>query len=86
MSDQNLKWIFTFFMIVVTVGWAIFSVLLVSDVAQKVSDGTIEQIDVIGTAGAGTLAGALIGWDTLIIQYWFRKKPAESENENNEQQ
>lgn len=78
MSDSNLKWVFTFTMIFITIAWAVFTVFIVRDVALKVNTNEIQQIDVIAVAGAGTLMGALIGWDTLIIQYWFRKKPGET--------
>lgn len=81
MSNKNWKWVYTFVMLFATIGWGVFTVMIVRDAALKIENQTITQIDLISAAGASGLMGALIGWNSLIIQHWFRKKIEEPINE-----
>lgn len=55
----------------VTVGWGVFSVNTIMTAMQL----PIEASDVLQAAGMGTFTGALLIWDALIVQFWFRKSP-----------
>lgn len=69
MKSEYFKWIFTFFLLLVTIGWAVFTVLVVkSVVAAPTAAGVLEA------SGTSVLLGALIGWNSLVVQFWFRKK------------
>ena len=64
-----LKWVYTFVLLGVTIGWAVFVVEVVRDaMAEPTASGVLEA------SGTGVLLGALIGWNAVIIQFWFRKK------------
>jgi len=69
--DTILKWLFTFFMVGVFLGWCSFA-LWVTEV-WLVTNPSAQSV--IEAAGLGAVTGALIVWVGLIIQYWFRKKP-----------
>ncbi len=69
MQAENLKWIYTFVLLAVTIGWAVFTVMVVKDALANPSD-----VGVLEASGTSVLLGALIGWNALVIQYWFRKK------------
>jgi len=63
------KWVYTFVLLGVTVGWAVFVVQVVRDaMAAPTASGVLEA------SGTSVLLGALIGWNALVIQFWFRKK------------
>lgn len=67
--DQVMKWAFTFFLLLVTIWWARFTVLIVQ--------AGIESPDptkAIEGSGASLLLGSLITWDGMVIQFYFRKK------------
>ncbi|GAI68134.1 hypothetical protein ES703_71939 [subsurface metagenome] len=73
MIRDIIKWVFTFTMIGVTVGWGVFCVNTIFAAMQE----PIAASDVLATAGVSALMGALITWDALIVQFWFRKKPSD---------
>jgi hypothetical protein len=73
MSDI-MKWIFSFVMMGLTVGWGVFSVNTVFCALQI----PIEATDIFSVAGVSTFMGSLLTFDALIVQYWFRKKPSSS--------
>jgi hypothetical protein len=79
MSDI-MKWIFSFVMMGLTVGWGIFSVNVVFSAFQL----PIESVDVIAAAGVSGVMGSLLTFDALIVQYWFRKKPSNGETSTSE--
>jgi hypothetical protein len=72
---DTMKWIFSFLMIGVTLGWGIFSVNTIFNAFQL----PIESVDVIASAGVSGVMGSLLTFDALIVQYWFRKKPSADE-------
>ena len=67
-----LKWAFSFYIVTITIGWAVFTVLIV-----KSCMATPSTISVVEASGVSVLMGGLITWSGLIIQHWFRKKNAE---------
>ncbi|MBA7566418.1 hypothetical protein ES708_08109 [subsurface metagenome] len=73
MIRDIIKWVFTFTMVGVTVGWGVFCVNTIFAAMQE----PIAASDVLATAGVSALMGALITWDALIVQFWFRKKPSD---------
>lgn len=73
-KTDSMKWIYTFVLLVVTIGWAVFTVIVVKDaMAVPTAAGILEA------SGTSVLLGALIGWNALVIQHWFRKKAPASE-------
>ncbi len=75
MKGDKPKWIFSFFLLMATFAWFVLCVLLVkSIVANPTPTGVLE------TAGATGFSGALLTWDALIVQYWFRKAPPTNGN------
>ena len=67
--SERMKWIYTFVLLGVTLGWAAFAVWIVRDtMAEPTSVGVLES------SGTSVLLGALIGWNALVVQFWFRKK------------
>ena len=68
----DMRWLFTFTLLGATVGWAVFTVLIVQDaMAQPNSANVLES------AGAGVVTGALVSWTGNVVQFWFRKKSAD---------
>ena len=68
--NDKMKWLYTFFLLLVTIAWAVFSVMVVkSAIAAPTATGVLEA------SGTSVLLGALIGWNSLVIQFWFRKRP-----------
>jgi hypothetical protein len=70
MKGDNWKWIFTFFVLSITIGWAVFLVETVKNAANNPTSG-----GVIEASGVGVLLGALITWVGITVNYFFRKKP-----------
>ena len=66
---DKLKWLFTFTLLGATIGWGVFTVLIVKDAMV-----TPNSANVLESAGAGVVTGALVSWTGLVIQFWFRKK------------
>jgi len=67
-----IKWVFTFTMVGVTVGWGVFCVNTIFAAMQL----PIAAGDVLAAAGVSAAMGAFLTWDALIVQFWFRKKPS----------
>lgn len=75
MKNDGMKWAYTFFLLLLTVGWAAFCVIIVSRaLAQPTAHNTLE------VAGVSALLGALIAWCGNVNQYWFRKKPTKEDD------
>ncbi len=72
MQADRMKWVYTFVLLVVTLGWAVFTVLIVRSALAEPS-----QVGILEASGTSVLLGALISWDALVVQYWFRKKSPE---------
>lgn len=67
-----MKWVYTFVLMAVTVGWAVFSVIVV---AGALAEPT--ALSVLEASGTSVLLGALIAWNANVNQFWFRKKTPE---------
>jgi len=76
LTTENCKWIYTFLLLLITIGWAVFTVYCVREAVQNPS-----PVNVIEASGTGVLLGALISWNNDVKQYWFRKKLDESAKE-----
>ncbi|MBA7657305.1 hypothetical protein ES703_65242 [subsurface metagenome] len=70
MPGDKMKWLYTFLLLLITVGWAVFTVMIVRGALAEPS-----VVGILEASGTSVLLGALIGWNTLVVQYWFRKKP-----------
>ena len=77
MVGDKPKWYFTFSLLLLTLGWAVFSVKVVQ---QAMTIPT--QTSVIEASGVGVLLGALIGWNGNVIQFWFRKSTPDTPTTN----
>jgi len=69
MQADRMKWLYTFVLLAVTLGWAVFTVLIVRSALSEPSG-----VGVLEASGTSVFLGALIGWNALVVQYWFRKK------------
>ena len=64
------KWVYSFVLLFLTLGWAGFLVWLVKDTIANPN-----AVKVIEVTGVSALLGALITWNQSIVSYWFRKAP-----------
>jgi len=71
-KQEDIKWLYTFFLLIVTIGWAVFSVIVIKSAMSAPSPASVLE-----ASGTSVLLGALIGWNALVIQHWFRKKTPE---------
>ncbi|KKL59767.1 hypothetical protein LCGC14_2212020 [marine sediment metagenome] len=69
MQADKMKWVYTFVLLFVTLGWAVFTVLIVRSALAEPS-----ELGVLEASGTSVFLGALISWDALVVQFWFRKK------------
>jgi len=67
--DLMMKWIYTFVLLAVTIGWAAFTVLIVNRSLNNPDPGAV-----IEASGTSLVTGALIVLNTNVNQHWFRKK------------
>jgi len=72
MQADKMKWYYTFVLLAVTLGWAVFTVMIVRDALADPS-----AVGILEASGTSVFLGALISWDALVVQYWFRKKSPE---------
>lgn len=68
MKGDLPKWLFTFTLLLVIIGWAFVCLQVVSNSLQSPTPS-----DILATAGVSGVMGSLLTWETLMIQYWFRK-------------
>lgn len=68
------KWVYSFFMLIMTVVWAGFCVLIIKWTMDNPTD-----MKILATAGVTGLMGAFITWNSTIVQFWFRKNPTITE-------
>ena len=59
-------------MLILTFLWALFCVWITWQATVS-----LDQANIIAAAGSDTLLGALISWNALIIQHYFRKATPE---------
>jgi len=69
MKVDIAKWVYSFFMLFIVIGWAVFAVKITLEAMSKPT-----PVSVLEVSGASVLLGALIGWESLVVQHWFRKK------------
>jgi len=69
MKPEWMKWVYTFFLLIATIGWAVFCVIIVRNALTAPT-----QLGILEVAGVTVLLGALIAWNANVNQYWFRKK------------
>jgi len=74
MKSENFKHMYSFVLLAFTFLWAIFCVKMTWDAITIKADALI-----LGAAGVDTLLGALISWNALVIQHYFRKGTPEDE-------
>ena len=67
--NAKLKWAYTFFLLILTVAWAVFTILAVYQALANPN-----PINVLEASGSSVLLGAMIAWCGNVNQYWFRKK------------
>jgi hypothetical protein len=58
---SSWKWVFTFSLLFITVGWAVFLVLLSSDII-------VDNPPDFSEAGVGTVLGVLVSWTRTAMQ------------------
>ena len=67
------KWAYSFVMLLITVAWGAFTVLIIrNSIAQP------DAVRILEASGASSLMGALIVWNGNIVQHWFRKRIEET--------
>ncbi|MFA5151715.1 MAG: hypothetical protein WC554_04050 [Clostridia bacterium] len=72
MKSNNFKHVYSILLLVLTFMWALFCVWITWLATQ-----TLNQANIIAAAGSDALLGALISWNALIIQHYFRKATPE---------
>lgn len=68
MKGDFPKWLFTFTLLLVTVGWFLICIQVAANALLNPT-----TVNILEVAGASAFGGALISWMALCIQYWFRK-------------
>lgn len=68
MDGDNFKYVYSIVLLVLTIGWAAFCVWITYKAASQ-----LQAADILASAGANVLLGALINWAGNVNQYWFRK-------------
>lgn len=71
-SDDKFKYFYAFALLIITVLWGAFSVWIV----YKAATG-LQAVDILGGAGATGLLGAMMTWDALVVQHYFRRAKPE---------
>mgnify|MGYP001568334439 CR=1 FL=1 len=68
MNDEQFKQIYSFVILGITTLWAGFCVWITYKACTEK-----QIVDILASAGANVLLGALINWNGNINQFWFRK-------------
>lgn len=63
---SKMKWVYTFSLLIATIGWAVFTVKIV--MAAMVEPTSLNVIEASGTS---VLLGALIAWNGTAVKHWF---------------
>jgi uncharacterized membrane protein len=71
-KSNNFKHIYSILLLVLTFLWALFCVWITWTATQN-----LNQASIVAAAGCDALLGALISWNALIIQHYFRKATPE---------
>ena len=72
MKSNNFKHAYALILLALTFFWAGFCVWITWQAVKMPTSASV-----LGTAGVDTLLGALISWNALIIQHFFRKSTPE---------
>lgn len=72
MKGEVFKYCYAFTLLLVTIGWAVFSVWVTY---RAISLGGAANI--LAAAGTDFLLGSLTTWDSLVVQHYFRKAKAQ---------
>ncbi len=72
MKSNNFKHVYALLLLALTFAWACVCVWITWKAMVVATSGAI-----LGAAGVDTLLGALISWNALIIQHYFRKSTPE---------
>jgi uncharacterized membrane protein len=72
MKSNNFKHAYSLILLVLTFIWAVFCVWVTWQATKLLNPANI-----IAAAGCDTLLGALISWNALVIQHYFRKSVPE---------
>jgi hypothetical protein len=75
MNGDKMKWVYSFVLLIITLAWAGFTVLIVRACMANPNPGLVFE-----ASGASALTGALITWNALVVQFWFRKNPENGKN------
>lgn len=67
--SEKMKWLYTFTLLLVTLAWAGYSVVIV-----RAGLLAPTPINVIEAAGTGTVLGILLTLNVNVNQHWFRKR------------
>ena len=62
------KWIYSFLLLLLTVGWGYLSLVVLE---RALKDKL--PVDILVSAVVSVLLGAMLTWDSLVVQHWFRK-------------
>ena len=73
-NSDIVKWVYSFVLLGATVWWAKFCVDTVRAALLQPT-----PIDVLAVAGVSGFLGALVSWNVIVIQHWFRKKSPDKE-------
>lgn len=72
MKSNNFKHAYAIILLMLTFLWACFCVWVTYMAVKLATESAI-----LGAAGVDTLLGALISWNALVIQHYFRKATPE---------
>lgn len=72
MNAEIFKGIYALVLLIISILWAGLSVWITY---QALLDKL--TVDILAAAGANVLLGALIGWNSNIVQHYFRKAKPE---------
>ncbi len=72
MKSNNFKHVYALLLLALTFIWAGFCVWVTWQAVK-----TLDAANIIAAAGVDTLLGALISWNALIIQHFYRKATPE---------
>lgn len=72
MKSNNFKHIYALVLLALTFGWACVCLYITWKTMTNPTSSSV-----LVTAGVDTLLGALISWNALIIQHYFRKSTPE---------
>ncbi len=67
--DAKMRWVYAFFLLLITLAWAYFSVRVTQQALV-----TKTELSIVETAGASSVLGVLLTLNVNVNQFFFRKK------------